>query len=364
MATQDKREFDKYLKFLTQKAVQIIVQSREGYKLKTKSNSGSTEWFNLALPEKREVVSELKRKLETPLPSNHAPINIEITMETAEGDNFLVEVWHLSLDTSKRDITVSVTHSLYSRFSLLLRSLLAMTRVVPAYQLCRKNENLKFSYVISSGSQENEFEASRDVQRSVISEVLSPYGLVGVSIEYITTFTKPERPSSIGYDTVDAAMANSMEDDRLHPFYSHFSEEPQQDFTHQPFSKVLPKQMPDMAYTPSTEASLSLTHHHHHHHHHESERGGGIEGDIYRQSSDENSITINSTNQDSFIMLDLEKMKPAFAPDQHGPGDLFHLSSDPPFLDMFSDGTDINSACSYLDEHLSAVSSSHSTASP
>ena len=53
----------------------------------------------------------------------------------------------MALDTSNRDITVSVTHSLYSRFSLLLKSLLAMTRVVPAYQLCRKNENLKFSLV-------------------------------------------------------------------------------------------------------------------------------------------------------------------------------------------------------------------------
>ena len=105
-----------------------------------------------------------------------------------------MEVWHLSLDPSTRDVTVSVTHSLYPRFSLLLKSLLAMTRVVPAYQLCRKNEDLKFglvflslslsltpslslllplplpplsltffvfSYVISSGNPESEFEASK-----------------------------------------------------------------------------------------------------------------------------------------------------------------------------------------------------------
>ena len=107
-----------------------------------------------------------------------------------------MEVWHLSLDPSTRDVTVSVTHSLYPRFSLLLKSLLAMTRVVPAYQLSRKNEDLKFglvflslslclslppflsfylfpfpppslslffvfSYVISSGNPESEFEASK-----------------------------------------------------------------------------------------------------------------------------------------------------------------------------------------------------------
>ena len=106
-----------------------------------------------------------------------------------------MEVWHLSLDPSTRDVTVSVTHSLYPRFSLLLKSLLAMTRVVPAYQLSRKNEDLKFglvflslslclslppflsfylfpspplsltffvfSYVISSGKPESEFEPSK-----------------------------------------------------------------------------------------------------------------------------------------------------------------------------------------------------------
>ena len=106
-----------------------------------------------------------------------------------------MEVWHLSLDPSTRDVTVSVTHSLYPKFSLLLKSLLAMTRVVPAYQLCRKNEDLKFglvflslslsltpslslllplpllslslslffvfSYVISSGKPQSEFEASK-----------------------------------------------------------------------------------------------------------------------------------------------------------------------------------------------------------
>jgi hypothetical protein len=64
--------------------VQIIVQSREGLKIRTKSNPNDTEWFNLALEDKREVVAQLKRSCEPPYPQHDSPINITISVETLE----------------------------------------------------------------------------------------------------------------------------------------------------------------------------------------------------------------------------------------------------------------------------------------
>ena len=145
-----------------------------------------------------------------------------------------MEVWHLSLDPSTRDVTVSVTHSLYPRFSLLLKSLLAMTRVVPAYQLCRKNEDLKFglvflclsvshslpfspstsspspppplshffvfSYVISSGNPESEFEASKGKGPSgtpAIHHILTDRKRKG---EYNNMIPQKERETQSGHN--------------------------------------------------------------------------------------------------------------------------------------------------------------------
>ena len=56
-------------------------------------------------------------------------------------------IWIFFHFSSKRDVTVSVSHVLYPRLSLILKSLLAVSRSIPSYQLSRKNEDLKFKLV-------------------------------------------------------------------------------------------------------------------------------------------------------------------------------------------------------------------------
>ena len=48
----------------------------------------------------------------------------------------------------QRDIGVSVTHLLYPRLSLILKSVICLSRTTPAYRLSRQQEdNIKFTYV-------------------------------------------------------------------------------------------------------------------------------------------------------------------------------------------------------------------------
>ncbi|CAI8024889.1 Autophagy-related protein 13 [Geodia barretti] len=146
MASQERREFDKYLKFLTFKAVQVIVQSRQGGKIATRSNPHGNDWFNLSILDDKQVTVELKRSLEGRLPEAGQPVCVEILMETSEGDSIVLEVWSIELDPSRRDVSVSVAHVLYPRLSLMLRSLVVLSRTTPAYRLSRSHEDtLKFT---------------------------------------------------------------------------------------------------------------------------------------------------------------------------------------------------------------------------
>lgn len=51
LSMQDKKDLDKFTKFLALKAAQIIVQSRIGEKFNTKCkpNSSGTDWVNISL---------------------------------------------------------------------------------------------------------------------------------------------------------------------------------------------------------------------------------------------------------------------------------------------------------------------------
>lgn len=51
LSTQDKKDLDKFTKFLALKAAQIIVQSRSGEKVSTKCkpNSSGTDWVSSSI---------------------------------------------------------------------------------------------------------------------------------------------------------------------------------------------------------------------------------------------------------------------------------------------------------------------------
>lgn len=50
----------------------------------------------------------------------------------------ILEVWSLNLDTEICDPIVKPTYNIYNRMGLLLKSLISVTRVTPAYKLSRR----------------------------------------------------------------------------------------------------------------------------------------------------------------------------------------------------------------------------------
>ncbi|XP_019734008.1 autophagy-related protein 13 isoform X2 [Hippocampus comes] len=139
LSPQDKKDLDKFIKFFALKTVQVIVQARLGEKICTRSSSTPTgsDWFNLAIKDIPEVTHEAKKALAGQLPGVGHSMCVEISLKTSEGDSMELETWCLEMN-EKCDKDIKVSYTVYDRLSVLLKSLLAVTRVTPAYKLSRK----------------------------------------------------------------------------------------------------------------------------------------------------------------------------------------------------------------------------------
>lgn len=139
LSPQDKKDLDKFIKFFALKTVQVIVQARLGEKICTHSSSSPTgsDWFNLAIKDIPEVTHEAKKALAGQLPGIGRSMCVEISLKTSEGDSMELETWCLEMN-EKCDKDIKVSYTVYNRLSVLLKSLLAITRVTPAYKLSRK----------------------------------------------------------------------------------------------------------------------------------------------------------------------------------------------------------------------------------
>lgn len=141
--SQDKGSLEKFVKILAMKSAQIIVQSRLGEKIKTDCNpkSSGNDWFNIAIVDQPDVLAETKKVLQI---SQHEsiitrlPLCVEISLQTVEEDNMVLEVWSLAVQKDQCDLQVRATHAIYNRMGLLLKSLLSVTRSTPAYKLSRR----------------------------------------------------------------------------------------------------------------------------------------------------------------------------------------------------------------------------------
>ncbi|XP_037552454.1 autophagy-related protein 13 [Nematolebias whitei] len=146
LSPQDKKDLDKFIKFFALKTVQVIVQARLGEKICTRSSSSPTgsDWFNLAIKDIPEVTHEAKKALAGQLPGVGRSMCVEISLKTSEGDSMELETWCLEMN-EKCEKDIKVSYTVYNRLSVLLKSLLAITRVTPAYKLSR---NQGHDYVI------------------------------------------------------------------------------------------------------------------------------------------------------------------------------------------------------------------------
>uniref|UniRef100_A0A182MF57 Autophagy-related protein 13 n=1 Tax=Anopheles culicifacies TaxID=139723 RepID=A0A182MF57_9DIPT len=65
------------------------------------------------------------------------PLCVEISLQTAEGGSMILEFWTLSIRTDQTNAPQRANQVIYNRMSLLLKSLLSVTRVTPAYRVSR-----------------------------------------------------------------------------------------------------------------------------------------------------------------------------------------------------------------------------------
>lgn len=73
------------------------------------------------------------------------PLSIEISLQTVEGDKMILEVWSVGIIPDQADPTQRPTYAVYNRMGLLLKSLISVTRVTPAYKLSRRQSSDSYS---------------------------------------------------------------------------------------------------------------------------------------------------------------------------------------------------------------------------
>ncbi len=65
------------------------------------------------------------------------PLCVEISLKTVEGDSMVLESWVLSMREGS-DPSVRPNNTVYNHMGLLLKSLLCVSRAMPAYRLSRR----------------------------------------------------------------------------------------------------------------------------------------------------------------------------------------------------------------------------------
>ncbi|XP_076340283.1 autophagy-related protein 13-like isoform X1 [Tachypleus tridentatus] len=188
LSSHDRRDLEKFMKFLAIKAVQVIVQSRLGERSKTKSKpySCGAEWFNVAIKDLPDVQTEAKKVLANGLPMFGANMCTEISLKTVDGDTLVLETWSLGM-TEKTDPMVKVIPTVYNRMSLLLKSLIAVSRVTPAYKLssCQGSDSYVICYKVYMGDSQNSQLGER-YHEARIGQVGTPGGMITLNVAYRT----------------------------------------------------------------------------------------------------------------------------------------------------------------------------------
>ncbi|XP_077518491.1 autophagy-related 13 isoform X2 [Amblyomma americanum] len=197
VSPHDRKELDKFTLFLACKSVQVIVQSRFGVKQKTKSkpHSALSDWFNLDIPDLPEIQAQVNEALAGRIPEPGGPsLCTQISLQTVDGDTLVLEVWQLSV-SNVCDSSVRLIYTVYNRMSLLLKSLIAITRVTPAYRLSLGQS--RDSYIICFNVYMGEPQLDllgEDCQRVQVGQVGTPTGTLTLGVVYRTKMTiSPQR---------------------------------------------------------------------------------------------------------------------------------------------------------------------------
>lgn len=97
--------------------------------------------FNIAIHDNQDVLNETRKALQISTTDSiitRLPLCVEISLQTVEGDKMILEVWSLGIQVDQADPTLKATYAIYNCMGILLKSLISVTRVTPAYKLSRR----------------------------------------------------------------------------------------------------------------------------------------------------------------------------------------------------------------------------------
>ncbi|KAJ7390948.1 autophagy protein 13 [Desmophyllum pertusum] len=151
------------------------------------------DWFNLAINDHPDVTSEVKKVMTNGrLPSKESPMCVEISLKTSEGETMVLETWCLGMN-DRVDPNAKVTYAVYNRIGMLLKSLLSVTRVTPAYQLSRKQgTDFIMCYKVYFGEVRFQ-ELGEGFQSLRVGSIGTPVGSITLSAAYRIKLTLPEK---------------------------------------------------------------------------------------------------------------------------------------------------------------------------
>jgi len=200
ISPSEQKDLDKFTKYLAVKAVQVVVQSRLGERVSAASKpdtTGGTSWFNLAVKDAPEVMGETKRAMGGAIPSPGLPLVCEISLKTAEGDSLVLEWWRLAV-VAGGDPAVKITHTVYNRMSLMLKSLVTVARVTPAYRLSRRQgaDSYVICYRVFLGDPHNPPDLGEGALTAKVGQVTTPNTTIVCCVDYRTNMTITQRQTS------------------------------------------------------------------------------------------------------------------------------------------------------------------------
>lgn len=146
--------------------------------------------FNLNISDLPDVLAETKRVLNGEIISSNVPLCVEISLRTSEGDQMVLENWCLSMLAEQCDPTTRIVHTIYNRMGTLLKSLVSITRVVPAYKLSRRQgpDSFVICYRIFLGEPLIQC-LGEDFSQVKIGQICTPIGTLNLSVSYRTKMT-------------------------------------------------------------------------------------------------------------------------------------------------------------------------------
>lgn len=136
-----------------------------------------------------EVLIEAKKALNGEIITARLPLCVEISLRTVEGDSMVLESWCLSIVPEQLDPSIRVIH-VYNRMGILLKSLVSVTRVTPAYKLSRSQGPDSYIMCYRIYMDEPQLHNLGDGYKQVrVGQLCTPMGTLQLTVSYRTKMT-------------------------------------------------------------------------------------------------------------------------------------------------------------------------------